>query len=302
MTLDWHVTEWCSFRGVGHAAGWVRDAIDVSIAHGQRPIETWPGRPPQDADASPESALDFALSFLLPAGVTIDDVALVATGADGARHRLDDPLRVGLADDPYHRLWPRFCELLAARAPGRLLQVGARGERTEQLIDELPTGWTHVGLDIHPGPNVDVVGDAHSLRRVLGRRERFDAVVSLSVFEHLAMPWKVVLELNGVLGNGGLVLVETHQTFPLHEVPWDYWRYSNDAWFALFNPATGFVIEDVAMGEPAAVVPRFSHAIVAGNEHGQAYLGAGVIARRVGRTRLRWDVDLDDVVTDAYPS
>jgi len=298
----WHVAEWCSFRGVGHTAGWVRGVSDVGVVHGLRQLGTWPGRAPQGAVAAPGDAVAFALSFRLPSEATMDAVALIATDPDGERHRLDDPLSVGLADDPYHRLWPRFRELLAADAPGRLLQVGARGERTEQLLAELPTGWTHVGLDIRPGPNVDVVEDAHALRRVLGRRERFDAVVAFSVFEHLAMPWKVVLELNAVLRDGGLVLVETHQTFPLHEVPWDYWRYSNDTWFALFNPATGFVVEEVAMGEPAAIVPRFSHAIVADNEHGQAFLGAGVIARRIGRTRLRWDVTLDDVIANSYPS
>jgi hypothetical protein len=34
---------------------------------------------------------------------------------------------------------------------------------------------------------------------------------------------KVALEMNRIMKTGGLVMLATHQTWPLHEVPWDFW-------------------------------------------------------------------------------
>lgn len=303
MTVTWGLAEWCSFRGVGHAAGWVVGGDVVVAVHGDVALDAWPTRDaPAPTAEAPHGAIPFALAFRLPEGVGLDAVTLTAKRGDQVVGTLADPVAAGLGEDPYHALWPRFVGALRERPVGRLLEIGSRGERASRTRAELPDGWDYVGVDVHPGPNVDVVADAHDLRAALGRRERFDAVIAFSVFEHLAMPWKAVLAIHEVLQDDGLVLVETHQSFPLHEVPWDYWRYSNDAWFALFNPATGFAIDAVAMGEPASIVPRFEHPVVTGVPDGQAYLGAGVIARRIGRTRLRWDVGLGDITTTSYPS
>ncbi|WP_373690468.1 methyltransferase domain-containing protein [Sphingobium sp. DEHP117] len=58
----------------------------------------------------------------------------------------------------------------------------------------------------------------------------FDAVYSVSVFEHLLMPWKVALEMNRVLRMGGIAYIHTHQTLGLHDMPWDFWRFSDTSW------------------------------------------------------------------------
>jgi 2-polyprenyl-3-methyl-5-hydroxy-6-metoxy-1,4-benzoquinol methylase len=86
---------------------------------------------------------------------------------------------------------------------------------------------------------VDVVGDAHSLAAHFPPKT-FDGAYSISVFEHLAMRWKVVLDLNHVLKPEAVVFVSTHPAWPTHERPWDFWRFSTDAMRVLFNPATGF--------------------------------------------------------------
>jgi SAM-dependent methyltransferase len=103
----------------------------------------------------------------------------------------------------------------------------------------IPATWEYVGLDVAADDNVDVIGDAHALRRSF-KKDSFDAVFALAVFEHLIMPWKAVLEINHILRRGGLFLAVTHQTFPLHEEPWDYFRFSAHSWRALFNQHTGF--------------------------------------------------------------
>ena len=68
---------------------------------------------------------------------------------------------------------------------GRLLQIGARTPRgTEAIPPQRLLQGRVIGLDIHPGLNVDVVGDAHGLSRFL-RAGSLDAVLSASVLEHL---------------------------------------------------------------------------------------------------------------------
>ena len=107
---------------------------------------------------------------------------------------------------------------------GTVLEVGSRALRAHEP-QHLPPHLDYVGLDILAGPYVDIVGDAHRLAEIFGTR-RFVTAMSFSVFEHLAMPWKVALELNRMLEPGGLVFTGCHQTWPVHEEPWDFWRFS----------------------------------------------------------------------------
>ena len=78
----------------------------------------------------------------------------------------------------------------------RVLEIEARARSGITHRERFSPPAKYVGLDISPGPNVDVVGDAQHLSRVV--TGKFDAVFSVATFEHLLMPWKVVLELNKV--------------------------------------------------------------------------------------------------------
>jgi SAM-dependent methyltransferase len=116
----------------------------------------------------------------------------------------------------------------------------------------------YTGLDIVRGENVDIVGDAHSLSAHFPE-ESFDALYSVSTFEHLAMPWKVALEVNRVLRHGGLAYFVTHQALGMHETPWDFWRFSDTSWNSLFNCYTGFRVLDTFLGNPMMLVPHIYH-------------------------------------------
>ena len=95
-----------------------------------------------------------------------------------------------------------FCALRRGSqcAPLEVLEIGARlvGSRSEAQRERFPKARRYVGMDVHPGPMVDVVGDAHELSRLVGRGS-FDAVFSGAVLEHLAMPWLIAAEINRVL-------------------------------------------------------------------------------------------------------
>jgi SAM-dependent methyltransferase len=187
-----------------------------------------------------------------------------------------------------------FYAALAGQPGGTILEIGSRNVTGDLNLNKIPASWKYVGLDILPDEYTDVVGDAHDLRKHF-RRDSFDAVMSMAVFEHLIMPWKAALEINRVLKPGGLLFVMSHQTFPMHGEPWDYFRFSTRAWRGLFNKRTGFEIIETGQGMPASIV---AHQLM---EHTTylpdlpAYILTAVLARKTSATKLRWDVDLDDI-------
>jgi len=222
--------------------------------------------------------------------------------ADGRRIVLEDA--GSPREDPAHALTGRFFSELRARPAGRFLEVGSRDRSNRGVYQRssLVTGWTYEGLDAVAGDNVDTVGDAHRLSE-LYPAEHFDAVLAVSVLEHLIMPWRFVLELNRVLMPGALGLFVTHQSWPLHDEPYDYFRFSDRAWHGLLNPATGFEIVSARMGEPGFVVPQRVHAATAfGEEVPAAALVSAVLFRKVGPTGLTWPVDPSELAHVAgYP-
>ncbi len=195
----------------------------------------------------------------------------------------------------------RFIDMLRERKCGTLLEVGARARSGVVRRDWAPAGWRYVGVDIVKDPNVDVIGDAHELSAFFPPDE-FDAVMSFSVLEHLLMPWKFVIELNRILRLGAVGIFTAPQCWPLHEHPWDFWRFSSKAWDALLNRATGFAIIEAVMGEPAFVVAQKCHAATNFGSSQPGYLASAVIFKKIGPTTLEWPVKLADIVDTSYPA
>lgn len=221
--------------------------------------------------------------------------------ADGTCLRGDDALTNCAHGDPYFQSWENFLARLDSFASGTVLELGSRARSAVTRRHRIPARLDYVGLDILPGPNVDLVGDAHELSRLFPER-RFVAVFSTSVFEHLVMPWKVALELNRVLAPGGIVYTATHQTWPPHEEPWDFWRFSKHSWAALFNPATGFEVLEAVVGEPARVHARRTSPVTRDMPDSPAWLGSASIVRKTHDTALAWPVAVGDITPTMYPA
>ena len=227
------------------------------------------------------------------ASVTL--VCVLETGSTLRLEHLGTPIA-----DPAHALTGQFRTMLAEARPGTLLEVGSRARSGIARRDWAPPGWSYSGFDIVGGANVDVVGDAHALSRHY-KAEQFDAVMAFSVLEHLLMPWKFVLELNKVLKPGAFGLFTTHQCWPIHDAPWDFWRFSDTAWTALLNPATGFEIIAARLGEPAYVVAERCSRTTAFAQLPEAYLASLVLFRKIGATALEWPVELSEIIGTRYP-
>jgi len=200
----------------------------------------------------------------------------------------------------YNPLFSRFFDLVAEWKSPTVVEIGARKSPGDMYAKRLPTGSRYVGFDIKSGPNVDVVGDAHRISDYFSEAS-IDAVFAASTIEHLAMPWKAIIEVNCILKPRGLVFFVTHQTWPVHEAPWDYWRLSEHAWRVLLNETTGFEIIEAAMGDGGTIVADLIQGGTVGLDRQPAFLHTWVLARKTGPTTLRWDVDPEMIVDRPYP-
>jgi SAM-dependent methyltransferase len=214
---------------------------------------------------------------------------LMARFSDGAVAELS--LVPKAADQEPNALWDRVLARIQDLPPeaGRnFLEVGGRGEASGIVRTLLGSEWQYRAMDIHPGPNVDLVGDAHHLSELLPAQS-VDVVYSSNVMEHFLAPWRFVVEANHVLRVGGLFMAMVPTTWSLHAEPWDFWRMTGHGWPALLNPGTGFQLLESAVLNRSSIVPQLPN--LSGRTRAQydpAYEHTFAIARKVSESRAFW--------------
>lgn len=152
-----------------------------------------------------------------------------------------------------------YARLGAMRAP-RVLEAGVRkwdadsaGGHRARLMEANPQAQ-YVGLDLLPGDGVDVVADLHEVASHFDAGH-FDAIFLPWIMEHVRRPWIVAAELAVITRPGGLLYVGTHQSFPYHPYPADYWRFSREALAEVFAEDVGWRVVESAYAFPCKVVP-----------------------------------------------
>ena len=165
---------------------------------------------------------------------------------------------------------PRVLELGTKRSiPGRSTKHDAWIANPSEYLD----------TDIEPGQDADIVADVHRLTEVIGE-ESFDVIISCSSFEHFKYPHLAVHEVMKALKLGGLLFIQTHQTFPLHSCPHDYFRFSREALAGLFGTAMGFRVIATNLDFPARIYARQDPAVCM---H-PAYLNVQFLGEKTGKT------------------
>jgi hypothetical protein len=149
----------------------------------------------------------------------------------------------------------RFKARCAEFSSPSVLELGtlqSQPGRSTMHRDWVPHAAEFLGTDIQAGPDVDIVADVHRLSQVVGD-ERFDVILSCSTFEHLKYPTLAAHELMKALKVGGQLYIQTHQSFPLHGYPNDYFRFSRDALASLFGTRMGFEVRATNYDFPARI-------------------------------------------------
>ena len=143
--------------------------------------------------------------------------------------------------DPYNTSADRFiAEAARSVAPGAcVLDAGAGECRHGPLFRHAHYLGTDSGVG--EGASWDYSGlDFRSNLTTLPLRDAvMDAVLSVNVLEHVAEPAAVLLELRRVLRPGGRLYLVAPQSWPLHQAPHDYFRFTRHALQDLLQ-RTGF--------------------------------------------------------------
>jgi SAM-dependent methyltransferase len=161
---------------------------------------------------------------------------------------------MGIGDGTASGAEQAFKTRLGDMGSPRILELGTRrweaDRPTHHKAWRPEASWTF--SDFLDGIDVDVVADAHDLAPFADGC--FDAFVAVSVWEHLRRPWIAARAAARVLRTGGIAFVCTHQTFPLHGYPDDYFRFSAEALAGIFDDA-GFATMEAGYQYPSQIVP-----------------------------------------------
>jgi SAM-dependent methyltransferase len=296
MAIQYYIDNIQLFKGFLLVEGWAFSGQLVavpSLRYQEKSLAAeWTVRPRPDlktvfADA-PENC-GFQLRAIVTDISAPEDIVVVFKANDG-EVLVEKPAQAVLNDSyrPLAKITERFFECARGATNGTVLEIGARARsgivRRSQFGDKL----RYVGFDILAGENVDVVGDAHELSRYFDPGS-FDFCYSVSVFEHLMWPWKVALELNAVMKVGGIAFIQSHPTWPKHEMPWDFFRFWDSGWRSLFCEATGFRVLDTVEALVVDLIPRGNIGNPSMRWEGDlATLASAVLAEKIAPPKVAW--------------
>jgi SAM-dependent methyltransferase len=147
----------------------------------------------------------------------------------------------------------------------------------------------YVLSDFDKGLDVEVTADIHKLDEVF-KEEQFDYIISYSVHEHLKYPDLAALKMLKCLKVGGVILIQTHQTYPLHGYPFDFYRFSREALEAEFNPLMGCEVITSYYNDLAVIIPHKE--VLGWNDVAETYLGVGILVRKTSKTPKTFKYDI----------
>lgn len=137
-----------------------------------------------------------------------------------------------LAGTPLHPQWLVFRHSkqnlmsVLGEIEGRLLDIGCGNRPFDKW---LPPDVEYIGLDYPPTiskgytGHADVFGDGQLLPFM---NDCFDVITILDVMEHLPSPKAAFDEMIRVLRPGGVVIMRTPFLYPLHDLPYDFHRWT----------------------------------------------------------------------------
>ncbi|MBN1996019.1 class I SAM-dependent methyltransferase [candidate division KSB1 bacterium] len=100
-------------------------------------------------------------------------------------------------------------------------------------------GYHYIGVDMREGPGVDVVLNLHHIDLP---GQSVGTVLCLDTLEHVACPHLALQEIYRILKPSGMVVISSVMDLPIHDYPYDYWRFTPEAFKLLLEPFTGIFV------------------------------------------------------------
>lgn len=131
-------------------------------------------------------------------------------------------------------LMKQLAEVRRHANPNRILEIGS-GKR---VGNSYPYSMQH----LFPGTEflrTDIVPDyGHTVVDVTQMQfdGEFDLILCISVLEHVLKPSLAATRLNAALRDGGCAVVAVPFAYPLHDEPYDFWRFTEHGLREILSP------------------------------------------------------------------
>jgi SAM-dependent methyltransferase len=112
------------------------------------------------------------------------------------------------------------------------LQVSEQEEGFADLRPLFP-GKEYVGADMRQGIGVDQILNLH---RIDLPSESVGTIICVDTLEHVEYPHRALEEIHRVLKPDGIALICSVMDYPIHDYPYDYWRFTPEAFKSLLKP------------------------------------------------------------------
>ncbi|MCX5697404.1 MAG: methyltransferase domain-containing protein [Candidatus Omnitrophica bacterium] len=110
----------------------------------------------------------------------------------------------------------------------RVIEIGAYDVNGSlRYVVEMLKPAKYLGVDIIPGPGVDLICPAEKLVEKFGQ-ESFDVVIVTCVLEHIRDWRSAVSNIKRICSPNGIMLIFVPSNYFYHSFPNDFWRYSQN--------------------------------------------------------------------------
>lgn len=172
-----------------------------------------------------------------------------------------------------------FKRIMSTIDTPRILLTGAKawpGSVQPDHKSHVPNAeWTTT--DIESGDGVDRAFDLQKIPEDL--TGYFDGIYSPATLEHVERPWLAIHEMTRSLKPGGALCIGTHQTFPLHGYPNDYFRFSTEA-LSLMCRDSGLNVLFTCYDSPCTITPSDRESVLVWNNIATSFLSVAICAQK----------------------